>query len=227
VGVGADMETTGHLLDRGAVGAAIAARGRRREFAAGEILFLEGDHSDNVYVCVEGAIRIYLTLPTGRELMVGVKTPGQEFGELSAFDGRARSASAAAMEASVVSMLPADEFVSLLGGCSQLSVAMCEHLSVQLRRANDRLVAQHSDSAAVRTGRMLVELSSLMMRHGQAAESYDVPITQDDLATWIGATRESTARALARFRKAGLVKTSRGCITVCDVMGLTRMIATC
>lgn len=221
------MHITETTVDSATVGRAIAERGGRRVFDAGEVLFLEGDRSEHVYVCLEGAVRIFLSLPSGRELMIGIKGPGQEFGELSAFDGRPRSASAAALEPSVVSVLPGPRFVELLRERPVLSAMMFEHLSVQLRRANARLVAQHADSALVRTGRMLVELSSLMMRHGQPTDSYEVPITQDDLACWIGATRESTARALARFRRAGLVETSRGCITVCDVVGLDRMIAGC
>ncbi|MGE5211152.1 MAG: helix-turn-helix domain-containing protein [Acidobacteriota bacterium] len=76
-----------------------------------------------------------------------------------------------------------------------------------------------------RTGRMLVELASMKMRHTGPAGSYDLSITQSDLAGWIGATRESTARALAGFRRAGLVRTSRGCITVLDVVGLDALVA--
>ena len=54
---------------------------------------------------------------------------------------------------------------------------------------------------------MLVELASLMMRHNGGSTACEVPITQSDLADWIGTTRESTARALAGFRRAGLVET--------------------
>ena len=207
------------------VGEAIADIGQRRTCAPGELLFLEGDRSHRVYVCVEGRIRLFLTLPSGRELLVGIKSPGDEFGELSALDGRPRSSSAAALDSTVVAEVRADRFMELLHDEPQLWVAVCQSLSAQLRLANDRLVTRNSDSAVVRTGRMLVELASMTMRHGGPSGTFELALTQNDLAGWIGATRESTARALALFRRAGLVETGRGCITVVDVVGLNQLVA--
>jgi CRP-like cAMP-binding protein len=63
------------------------------------------------------------------------------------------------------------------------------------------------------------------MKHSGCVDRCELPITQAELADWIGATRESTARSLARFRKAGLVETWRGRIVICDVLGLDEMIA--
>jgi CRP-like cAMP-binding protein len=207
------------------VGDAIADLGQRRTYAPGQLLFVEGDRSRCVYACVEGRVRLFLTMPSGRELLVGIKSPGDEFGELSALDGRPRSASAAALGPTVVAEIRSDRFMELLRDQPQLSIAICQSLSAELRRANDRLITRNSDSAVVRTGRMLVELASMKMRHGGPSGTFELALTQSDLAAWIGATRESTARALARFRRAGLVETGRGCITVLDVVGLNQLVA--
>jgi CRP-like cAMP-binding protein len=72
---------------------------------------------------------------------------------------------------------------------------------------------------------MLVELASLMMRHGDGGTAFELPMTQSDLAESIGATRESTARALAQFRRAGLIETCRGRIVVLDVVGLDALMS--
>lgn len=207
------------------VGHVIADLGRLRTYASGDLLFVEGDHSHTVYVCIEGRVRVFLTMPSGRELLVGIKLPGDEFGELSALDGRPRSASTSAIGPTVVAELRADRFIEALTDEPHLFVAVCQNLSAQLRLANDRLVVRNSNSATVRTARMLVELASLMMRHSGSSSSYEVPITQSDLADWIGATRESTARALAGFRRAGLVETCRGRIVVLDVLGLNEFVS--
>jgi CRP/FNR family cyclic AMP-dependent transcriptional regulator len=207
------------------VGDVIVDLGRRLVYAPGDLLFVEGDNSHNVYACIEGRVRVFLTIPSGRELLVGIKMPGDEFGELSALDSRPRSASAAAIETTVVAEVRADRFLDALTDEPHLSVAVCQSLSAQLRRANDRLVARNTNSTTVRTGRMLVELASLMMRHSGSTESYEVPITQSDLADWIGTTRESTARALAGFRRAGLVETCRGRIIVLDALGLSDLVS--
>lgn len=217
------MET----VDLPAVGFLVADLGRPRSLAPGEILFLEGDHSASVYAVVEGRIRLFVSLPSGQELLLGMKVPGDEFGELSAIDGRPRSASAMASERSVVAELPSDRFLSAISDRPEYWLTVCQSLSAQLRRANDRLIARNSSSATVRTGRMLIELASLMMRHGDGAcDVFELPMTQSDLAESIGATRESTARALAQFRRAGLIETCRGRIVVHDVVGLDELLST-
>lgn len=213
-------------IEHSTVAAAIAELGQRRRYAPGDLLFVEGDRSHSVYVCLEGRARLFLTMPSGRELLVGIKMPGEEFGELSALDGRPRSASAASIDRTVVAEIRADRFMELLVEEPHLSVAVCQSLSAELRRANERLVTRNSNSTVVRTGRMLVELASMRMRHGGPEGSFELALTQSDLAGWIGATRESTARALAGFRRAGLVETGRGRITVLDVVGLNRLVAT-
>ena len=93
---------------------AITDLGVARAYDAGDLLFVEGERSHSVYACVEGRVRIFLTTPSGRELLVGIKEPGDEFGELSALDGRPRSASAAAIDSTVVAVLPADRYLDLL-----------------------------------------------------------------------------------------------------------------
>jgi CRP/FNR family cyclic AMP-dependent transcriptional regulator len=208
-----------------AIGFLVADLGRRRSLVPGEFLFLEGDHSASVYACVEGRIRLFVSLPSGQELLLGMKTTGDEFGELSAIDGRPRSASARAVEPSVVAELPSDRFLRAISERPEYWLSVCQSLSAQLRRANDRLIARNSSSATVRTGRMLVELASLMMRHGGGGDVFELPMTQSDLAEWIGATRESTARALAQFRRAGLIETCRGRIVVLDVVGLDALVS--
>jgi CRP/FNR family transcriptional regulator, cyclic AMP receptor protein len=209
------------------VGEMIVATGRHRTLEPRDTVFVEGDHSRRVYAVVDGRVRIFLTMPSGRELLVAVKTPGEEFGELSALDGDRRSASAAALDRAIVAELAADRFLDELMESPQYLLAVTRNLSAQLRRANRRLVTRNSDCAVVRTGRMIVELGALMMRHSADAspDRCEVPITQHDLADWVGTTRESTARALAKFRRAGFVRTSRGSIEILDVVGLSEYVS--
>jgi CRP/FNR family cyclic AMP-dependent transcriptional regulator len=204
----------------------IAARGHRHTFRTGQTLFIEGDRSHSVFVCLSGRVRIFVTLPSGRELTMGVKTPGQVFGELSAIDERPRSASATAMEPTVVAHMSGVTFVEQCVHRPELASPLLRSLADQLRRANARMSARNSDTTIVRAGHMLLELAGLAMRHGESTDQVSLPITQLDLADWIGATRESTARALAHFRAAGVVHTRRACIVVHDVDALAELVRT-
>jgi len=206
------------------VGDFIAARGHEIRLAPGQALFFEGDRSDNVYACLAGQLRVFVTLPSGRELVMGRKQAGEALGELSAIDARPRAASAVAVEASLVAQMSGERFLDELLHEPALAIAVLRSLTGQLRLANARLRARSGDTALVRCGHMLVELSSLKLRHDRGADRIELPVSQADIAEWIGATRESTSRALARFREAGVVETGRGRVIVHDVGGLAALI---
>ncbi|MEO1055457.1 MAG: Crp/Fnr family transcriptional regulator [Actinomycetota bacterium] len=200
----------------------IVERGRLVELRDGDPLFFEGDRSDAVFAVVSGRVRIVVTLVTGAELLLGLKLPGEVFGELSALDGRPRAAAAYSYGDAVVARLPSVEFLDALEDVPELALTVLRELSSMLRRANVRLQARNSNRTVVRAGHLLLELVDIVRRHGDAGATASVviPIRQSDLADWIGATREATARALGEFRKQGCVETGRGKITVVDVDAL-------
>ena len=210
--------------DPSELGAFLAAEGRRARLGAGEYLFHEGDRSLSVYACVEGRIKISLTLPSGRELLLGMKFPGQEFGELSAIDERPRSAAASAAEPSIVATMSGPEFLTRLQDHPDLAFAVLRNLAEQLRHANARLSARNADRIVVRVGTRLLELADLYRRHAGGSGRVDLPISQTDLANWVGTSRESTSRALSELRRDGAIRTGRGTISVLDVAALERAV---
>ena len=209
------------------LGRLIATRGTKIHIGAGDHLFWEGDQSTSVYACTYGRIKVFVTTPGGRDLLLGVKAPVQAFGELSAIDGRPRSASACAMERSVVAKMSAGELLDAFTTTPMLAVMVLRELSDQLRRANARIAARDAQSTTARTGGLLIELGEKFRRHGPNADLIELPITQDELASWIGATREATARSLATFRKAGAISTGRNKIVLHGLDSLTSLTAAC
>lgn len=203
----------------------IVSRGTRLTLRNGQVLFAEGDPSTCVYCCVSGRIKVFVTTPTGRDLLLGVKDPGHAFGELSAIDLRPRSAAASAIERSVVAQLGADEFLEALETVPGLAVIVLRELAEQLRRANARVVARDSESTTIRTANLLLELGEKFQRHSPSSGDIVLPIGQDELASWIGATREATARALATFRRAGALSTGRQKIVLHGLGPLTLLIS--
>jgi CRP/FNR family transcriptional regulator, cyclic AMP receptor protein len=201
----------------------IVAHGRRRTLVPGEILFFEGDRSREVYLCVSGQIRIFMSLSSGRELVLGTKEAGEVFGEIAALDTLPRSAGASAVGRTVVASMPGDRFAEEVFRDSALALEVLRGLARQIRRATAGLSARTNDSAAVRTGRTILELAEVMASPVPSAK-VELPITQADLADRIGATRESTARAIGEFRRAGVLETGRGRIVVLDIDGLADLV---
>ena len=208
-----------------ALGELIVGRGTRMALRSGQVLFAEGDPSTCVYCCVSGRIKVFVTTPTGRDLLLGMKGPGHAFGELSAIDLRPRSAAASAVERSVVAQLTADDFLDSLHSVPGLAVVVLRDLADQLRRANARVIARDSESTSLRTANLLLELGEKFQRHSPSPDDIVLPISQDELASWIGATREATARSLATFRRAGVISTGRQRIVLHGLGPLTALIA--
>ncbi len=206
-------------VDAVTVGEFISARGRHSSLRAGAPLFLEGDRSTSVYSCVRGRVRLFVTAESGREILIGFKQPGEQFGELSAITRRPRVASATAADACVVAHMPGDRFLDELAQEGGVAFAVLRGLAEQLQATSLRLLARNSESAGMRTGNKLAELAALRKRHHADAASAGIvlDITQSDLAGWIGTSRESVCRALGEFRRHGVVETGRSQITVHDI----------
>jgi CRP/FNR family transcriptional regulator, cyclic AMP receptor protein len=198
------------------LGAFIAARGRKVRVRSGEVLFREGDVSSAVYAVISGRINLFITTPTGRELILGFKVPVQGFGELSAIDAGPRSASAVAMESTLIAQMTGDEFLDELQHVPVLSLVVLRELAEQLRALNTRISARTSDHTPQRVGQLLIELGVKFRRHSPTAGRVVIPVSQEEVAAWVGSTREATSRALALFRTAGAVETGRNRIVIAD-----------
>lgn len=194
-----------------------AEHGHRRAFRAGDALFHESDVCSHVYLCITGRVRLVVAGACGRELLLDVKMPGDVFGELSAIDGRGRATTAIAMDATEVQEVTGDQFVAALATDPRVAIAELQKLTRDLRRANARICAGETEPVVTRTARLLLELSD-RFTNGTATSQviWTVPMRQADLAEWLGATRETTARSLGTLRRAGLISTGRNCVTVHD-----------
>jgi CRP/FNR family transcriptional regulator, cyclic AMP receptor protein len=208
------------------LGLLIADSGVRRRYRAGSVLFHQGDRGRLVYGIAEGCVA--LTVPTGpgRELLLATKVPGDCFGEMSALDGQPRSARAVALEDTVVGQLEPDGFMALLEENAALAVELLRRMSDVLRETNRRLGDIAGADTTTRVARRLVDLAMAARELLDVSEGPQrLSVTQDDLAIWLGTTRESVARALARLRNERCVTTGRGRIVITDMAALRRLAA--
>jgi len=198
----------------------LAERGTATRRKAGAILFHEGEPASSVYGLVGGRVRIEVNTPTGGRLVLAVKEAGDLVGELGALDGRPRSATAVAMEAVELVQLGVDGFLAALEAQPQHAVALLQRVSRDLRDSVDRTTARASADTTQRLAMLLTDLADRYGEHTGEVVEIDLSLTQDDVAGWIGATREATARSLRTLRDDGCVATARRRISVVDLAAL-------
>lgn len=226
-GVGAAIEALERVqlfagLDRASL-ERLATGLRTRRFRRNEVLFHQGDPGDSLFIVTAGAVKIVLPSEDGDEAILATVRPGAFFGELALLDGAPRSATAVAMEPTETLVLPRDRFRLLIDTEPAIRDALLAALAGELRRLTDHVEELHFLDM---TGRMAARLLRLAQGAGAAAPDgsvrLDGPYTQGDLASMIGATRQSVNKLLGQFVDDGLIRVDPDAIVIVDLPGLER-----
>lgn len=201
---------------------ALAALGRHRRFRRGATLFNEGDESSNVVVLRSGRVKISFFTEDGHEVVLAIREPGDLLGELSVLDGGPRSATATALEDVEALAVPADGFTAFLQDHTGVALLLLRMLSGRLRDADVKRIEYGAQDTVGRVARRLVELADRFGEVSTEGVRITVPLSQQELAGWTGASREAVSKALQSLRNRGWIATHRKHITVLDVEALTR-----
>lgn len=200
---------------------AIRREGHGRRFQKRQALFIEGDLAERAFLIERGWVTVTCTAPGGREIMLALRGAGDMLGELSVIDGQPRSATAIAVsevEAIVVSG-------SALGRALNDVETAHELIRVLAARLRDSDRKRLEFAALDTLGRVAWRLLELSERFGHETEegiSVELPLSQEQLAGWCGASRESTVKALTSLRALGCITTGRRQVVIRERDALQR-----
>ena len=201
---------------------ALVSRGHPRRYRRGAPLFHEGDAAGSVVVVRSGRVKVSSYTADGKEVVLAVREPGELLGELSAIDGEPCSATATALETVEACLVAAADFRSFLEERPRVAFALLEMVSGKLRDADRKRIEFGAYDTAGRVARRLVEMAERFGEPARGAVRITLPLSQQELAGWTGASREAVSKALQQLRGQGFIETARRGITVCDVDGLRR-----
>jgi CRP/FNR family transcriptional regulator, cyclic AMP receptor protein len=200
---------------------ALRAEGRLVRFRRGQALFTQGDRAERVFVMERGWVLITSVAPSGREIVLGLRGPTDLIGDLSALDGAPRSATALAVGEVEATVAPSSALMRVLSDAA-IAMDLLRVLAGRLRDADRKRL----EFAALDTlGRVAWRLHELSDRFGeQTAEGIEVelPLSQEQLASWCGASREATVKALSALRTLGCIATGRHSVLIRDIAALRR-----
>jgi CRP-like cAMP-binding protein len=198
----------------------LAACLRRRHYAKGQIIFVQGDPGTTLYLIESGRVKIVLTSPEGKERVLAILGPHDFFGELALLDGEPRSADAVAQEACQLWLLQRADFLRYLETRPQVATMLLAALSRRLRRTNQVVQEAAFLDVPARLARLLLELAGEQGQTGAGDAMIAARLTQAELAGLIGATRESVNKWLGYYERQGLIRCQRGQIMVRQPQGL-------
>ena len=195
-----------------------------RTFAAGHVVFREGDQSDTCYVVAGGHARALREHSDGRTIALARFGPGDIFGELAMFDDERRSATVEALDELHALAILGQDMRRLLRQHPDMAVKLVISLGRRLRAANERLSRQSFQTVQSRVASVLIGLVQQAQAEGASDRDVLVTVTQSEVAQLAGSSRESASRFLAVLERAGIVSQGRGRLTVHDAEALSRYV---
>ena len=162
----------------------------------GDMLFSEGDQANDLYIVLEGRVAIANRSFDGRESVVALMESGDLFGEMPLFRPDGRSADARVLENSSVVVIPYVPVRSLYEEHPEMLWKIVDMLAERLKVMDVALADSMFLDVTGRTAKRLLELAG-------ADEEFELPVTQEELAGMIGASRERVNKSLASFIKLG------------------------
>ncbi|MCC5975645.1 MAG: Crp/Fnr family transcriptional regulator [Rubellimicrobium sp.] len=200
--------------------AALATSAKRRAWDGGTVLFQRGDAGEYLLALTSGRVRLSVSTPNGKELVLRHMGPGEVIGEFSLIDGQPRSADATVVQPSAGIVLYRDRFMRMAETHPQLGLALARHLCQQLRSTNYQMESIALYDLRARVARFL--LYALHEQHGATASGRTrlrMVLNQSELALLLGASRPKVNQVLQLLLAEGALE-REGETLICDIAQL-------
>jgi CRP/FNR family cyclic AMP-dependent transcriptional regulator len=187
----------------------IEQRGVDMTFRAGETLLHHGALGRTWFAIVSGTALVTATSTQGATLVLGTRSSGDLLGELAALEGAPRAATATAKDTVVAIKLQREDLDAILRENPEWALMLLQQLAGQLRSMSYRYTLRSED--------LRRRLEALLATHVEETGEMTFRSTREELASWVGATREATARMLQKMQADGVVRLSRGSVEIVDL----------
>jgi len=180
-----------------------------------EELFHKGDEGSQVYVIVRGRLRVGTTSADGDDVLFGIMNPGEVFGELALLAGGQRTGTVTAIDECELLCLERRDFLSFLRrGHPDVAIHLLEALAERLRRISEFVEDTVFLNLPARLAKKLLGLAEAYGEQGERGVRIDLKLSQQELATMVGTTRESVNKQMRAWEDEGVVTSERGFITI-------------
>ena len=192
----------------------IAAHARSLRRARGEFIYMPGDRADFVYILKQGRVKLSVLSESGKEIAIDIIQPGEIFGEFALVDESLRSNMTQALDDVLIWVFSKQDFTKLLTTQPKLALNYIKLVGDRRRRMEKKLSDITSKAVSGRICELLHELSTSAAEVESVAHDYIVPLTHHDVASLIGAARQTTTTVLNDLERRGIIELGRGWIRV-------------
>jgi CRP/FNR family transcriptional regulator len=194
--------------------ARISTHARSLRKARGEFIYTPGDRADCVYILRQGRVKLSVLSESGKEVAIDIIQPGEIFGEFALVDESPRSNMAQALDDLLIWVFSKRDFTHLLASQTKLALSYIRLVGDRRRRMEKKLSDITSKAVSARVCELLHEISTSGAEIDHVAADYLVPLTHHDVASLIGAARQTTTTVLNDLERRGIIELGRGWIRV-------------
>jgi len=187
----------------------LAARMHSKHFQRNEVIFHRDDPAGHVYLIASGTVKVSVPEEGGQEVVIALHRGGDVFGEISLFDDGPRSATVTALTETTAFALANRDFMDVLRGSPDAMRQLLALLATRIRRSTGHIEDLVFLDLPGRVAKLLLD-------QGELFGSNVVSLTQEDLASFVGATRVAVNRVLVDLERRGAVKLGRGQVEIVD-----------
>jgi CRP/FNR family transcriptional regulator, cyclic AMP receptor protein len=177
-----------------------------RIYKKNNVILLEEDFGDTLFVINTGSVKITRINEDGKEVILSILRDGEFFGEMSILDGESRSANVIAMEDSEVLILKRPDFLDLLERYPKIAIHLLEELAQRIRRSDRHIESLSLSDAEHRVGNALLRLAEDLGVHKKGVVTIDDLPLQQDIANMAGTSRETVSRMLKMLENKKLIE---------------------
>ena len=183
-----------------------------RHVARGGVVLREGENTNAIYFILNGALKVLVSDADGREVILTILGRGELFGEMGAIDDNPRSATVVATQSSDLVVINKSDFQQILSDHFEVALAIMRGLANRLRVADRNIESLALLDVYGRVARLLLDQSEVV----DGRRVINRPMTKQDIAKMIGASREMVSRVMKDLQLQGLIEESDDCIVLHD-----------
>ncbi len=179
---------------------------QRRRYKKNNMILMEEDFGDTLFILSQGSVKITRLSDDGREVILSILGEGDFFGEMSIFDGESRSANVIALEDTEVLVLKRGDFLDLLERHPQIAIVLLQELAARLRKSDQQIEGLSLSDAENRIAITLIRLAEELgvIQMGKVVIE-NLPY-QQDIANMAGTSRETVSRMLKLLQDKGYLE---------------------
>lgn len=186
-----------------------------------QLLYSEGNMANSLFFLVKGKVKSYKTNDDGREYITGLHKEGDYIGYVNLLEDMKYTDSAMAMEDSEICVIPKQEFFALLYSNIHIAEKFIKLLSNNIVENEERLLKLAYNSVRKRVAESLLMIYDEYQTTAKGTKC--ITASRDDLASIVGASKETVIRTLSDFKDEGLVQMSGSNITILEEKKLRNM----